>query len=128
MDQQSAEYVINKCFECEPLNVPSRGTIHISRVWFPDVFIALWMKRHIILVISLGICGTSSKEPAYRYRICETRVRSLGLEDSLEEEMVTYSIFLAWRIPWTEEPDGLQFMGLQSQTRLSDVAHSTHMF
>ena len=37
----------------------------------------------------------------------ETRVRSLGQEDPLEEEMATYSSILAWRIPWTEEPDGL---------------------
>ena len=36
-----------------------------------------------------------------------------GLEDSLEEEMVTCSSILAWRIPWTEEPDGLESMGWQ---------------
>ena len=39
----------------------------------------------------------------------------LGREDPLEEGMATPSITLAWRIPWTEEPRGLQFMGLQSQ-------------
>ena len=43
----------------------------------------------------------------------ETRVQSLGWEDPLEEGMVTHSSILAWRIPWTEEPDGLQSMGLQ---------------
>ena len=37
----------------------------------------------------------------------ETRVPSLGGEDPLEKEMATYSSILAWRIPWTEEPDGL---------------------
>ena len=36
------------------------------------------------------------------------RVPSLGREDSLEEEMATQSRILAWRIPWTEEPGGLQ--------------------
>ena len=41
----------------------------------------------------------------------EMRVRSLGREDPLEEEMATYSSILAWRIPWTEEPGGLQSMG-----------------
>ena len=40
-------------------------------------------------------------------------VRLLGREDPLEKEMVTLSSILAWRIPWTEEPDGLQSMGLQ---------------
>ena len=43
----------------------------------------------------------------------ETWVRSLGQEDSLEKEMATHSSILAWRIPWTEEPDGLQSMGSQ---------------
>ena len=38
----------------------------------------------------------------------------------LEKGMATHSSILAWKIPWTEEPDGLQSMGLQSQTRLSD--------
>ena len=43
----------------------------------------------------------------------ETQVRSLGQEDLLEEEMATHSSVLAWKIPWTEEPGGLQFMGSQ---------------
>ena len=41
------------------------------------------------------------------------QIQSLGLEDPLEEEMATHSSILAWRIPWTEEPGGLQSMGLQ---------------
>ena len=41
----------------------------------------------------------------------ETQVRSLGQEDPLEEEMAPHSSILAWRIPWTEEPGGLQPMG-----------------
>ena len=49
----------------------------------------------------------------------ETQVRSLGWENPLEKEMVTHSSVLAWKIPWTEEPGGLQSMGSQSQTRLS---------
>ena len=43
----------------------------------------------------------------------ETQVRSLGWEDPLEEEMATHSCILAWRIPWTKEPGGLQSMGSQ---------------
>ena len=46
-------------------------------------------------------------------KIQETWVLSLGKEDLLEEEMTTHSRILAWRIPWTEEPGGLQSMGLQ---------------
>ena len=43
----------------------------------------------------------------------ETWVRSLGREDPLEKEMATHSSILAWRIPWTEEPGGLQSIGSQ---------------
>ena len=42
----------------------------------------------------------------------ETQVRSVGQEGPLEKEMATHSSILAWRIPWTEEPGGLQSMGL----------------
>ena len=43
----------------------------------------------------------------------ETWVQSLGREDPLEKQIATHSSILAWRIPWTEEPGGLQSMGLQ---------------
>ena len=43
----------------------------------------------------------------------EVSVRSLGQDDPLEKEMAAYSNILAWRIPWAEEPGGLQFIGLQ---------------
>ena len=46
----------------------------------------------------------------------ETCVPSLGWEDPLEKEMITHSRILAWEIPWTGEPGGLQSKGLQSQT------------
>jgi len=51
----------------------------------------------------------------------KTQVRSLGPEDPLKGEMATHSRNLAWRIPWTEEPGGLQTRGSQkSGTELSD--------
>ena len=43
----------------------------------------------------------------------ETRVQSLGQEDPVEEEMATQSSILAWEIPWTEKPGGVQSMGSQ---------------
>ena len=57
----------------------------------------------------------------------ETQVRFLGREDPLEKEMATHSSTLAWKIPWMEEPDRLQSMGLQSQTRLSNVLPYTYI-
>ena len=44
----------------------------------------------------------------------ETQVQSLGQEDPLEKGMATHSSILAWRIPWMEEPAGLQSMGSQT--------------
>ena len=53
----------------------------------------------------------------------EMHVQFLGQEDPLEKETTAHSSILAWRILWTQEPDGLQLMGLQkSWTRLSNKA------
>ena len=52
----------------------------------------------------------------------EMRGPSLGQEDPLEDEMATHPRILAWRIPWTEEPDRLQSMGLQG----SDTTEQLH--
>ena len=56
----------------------------------------------------------------------ETRVQSLGHEDPLEKGMATHCSILAWRIPWTEEPGGLQSMG--SQKVGQDFATNTFTF
>ena len=56
----------------------------------------------------------------------ETQVQSLGREDPLEKEMATHSSTFAWKIPWTEEPSRLQFMGLQRVRQ--DWATSLHFF
>ena len=55
------------------------------------------------------VAQTVKRPPAMQ----ETQVRSLGREDPLEKEMATHSSTLAWKIPWTGGPDGLQSMGLQ---------------
>ena len=57
----------------------------------------------------------------------ETRVWSLGWEEPLEKGRATHSSVLAWRMPWTEEPGGLQLLGLQSRTRWNDLhSRSAH--
>ena len=60
--------------------------------------------------------GSDGKESA----MWETQVRSLGQADLLEKGMATHSSILAWRIPWREEPGGLQSMGSQRAIQLSD--------
>ena len=57
--------------------------------------------------------GSAGKESACN---AGDPVQSLDQEDPLKEEMATHSSILAWRIPWTEEPGGLQSIALQSQT------------
>ena len=51
--------------------------------------------------------------PPWCLRLQETQILSLGQEDPLEKGTATYSSSLAWRIPWTEGPGGLQSMGLR---------------
>ena len=50
----------------------------------------------------------------------EICVRSLGQEDPLEKEMATHSNILAWKISWTQEPGGLQFMGSQKELDITE--------
>ena len=57
-----------------------------------------------------------------RSAVQETRVRSLGQEDPLEEGMAAHSSNLVWRVTWTEEPGGLQSIGSQSLTRLKPLS------
>ena len=57
--------------------------------------------------------GTVIKNPPAMQEMLETCVQFLDEEDPLEKEMATYSSILAWKIPWSEDPGGLQSMGLQ---------------
>ena len=55
-------------------------------------------------------------------------VQSLGQEDPLEEEMATHSSLHAWKIPWTEEPCGVQFIGLQRVRHNLAIKHEIIYF
>ena len=75
--------------------------------------------KYTFLCISLGFPDESvvKNAPANPGDVCS---QSLGTEDPLEKDLSTHSSILAWAIPWTEEPGGMQSMGLQmSQTQLS---------
>ena len=75
-----------------------------------------------------GVSFTASAPVAQTVKnpsaVQKTQVQSLGQEDPLEVGMATHSNIFAWRIPWTEEPGVLQSMRSQSQTELSDRAHT----
>ena len=58
----------------------------------------------------------------------KTQIRSLAWEDPLEKEMATHSSILAWEIPWTEEPGGLQSMRLQELDTTEQLTHNSSNF
>ena len=69
-------------------------------------------------------CGSVVKNPPTTEK---TQVQSLGQEDPLENEMATHSSILAWEIPWTEEPGGLQSMaGSQESDTIQRLKHHHH--
>ena len=79
-------------------------------------FLPLAGASQVVLVVK-NCSGLPMQEPQ------EMRVGSLGQEDPLEEETATHCSILAWRIPWTEEPGGLWFVGLQRiEDDYSDLA------
>ena len=99
-------------FEIQFLNVGGVKFIYIF--FFPYVFGCISkeplpnLRSQVVMPVSL-VAQRLKRLPAMR----ETWVRSLGQEDPLEKEMATHSSILAWRIPWTEEPGGLQSTGSQ---------------
>ena len=72
-----------------------------------------------------SLVAQSIKNPS---AIQETWVWSLGWEGPLEKEMATHSSILTWRIPWTEEPGGLQTMGLQKSDTTSWLNNNNTSF
>ena len=68
---------------------------------FPNIAFHI---NDIIIILTSQVAPTVKNLPAMQ----ETRVGSLGREDPLEKEMATHSSIFAWRIPWAEEPGGLQ--------------------
>ena len=74
-----------------------------------------WASRFLALapptsLVASPVAQTAKRLPTMR----ETQVRSLGQEDPLEKEMATHSSIHAWKVPWTEDPGGLQSMGWQT--------------
>ena len=66
-----------------------------------------------MMAILIGVASLVAQSVKSVPATWETWIQSLDWEDPLEKEMTTHSSILAWRILWTEEPSGLQFMGSQ---------------
>ena len=99
----------------DPSSIPGSGRSAGERIGYPLQY--SWASLVPQLVKNL---------PAMQ----ETWVLCLGWEDPLEESMATHSSILAWRIPWTEEPGGLQSVGSQRGTteRLNTAQHSSQVW
>ena len=74
-----------------------------------EIIVIIWGGRRFDDSLSALVAQLGKNPPAMQ----ETWVRSLGWEDPVEKGMATHSSILAWEIPWTEEPGGLQSMGSQ---------------
>ena len=85
--------------------------MHITlKIGLVSLFAGFTLGPSVLLFVHLcAVAQTVKRLSTMR----ETQVRSLGWEDPLEKEMATHSSVLAWRIPWTEEPGGLQSTGWQ---------------
>ena len=90
------------------LNLFSVCNLHVVVVKF-SCSIGLKQCYQLVRIKCLLVAQSVKNLPAVQ----ETWVWSLGREDTLEEEMAAHFIILAWRIPWTEQPSGLQPMGSQ---------------
>ena len=125
------EYLILKCFDWEVVlylldrnSPPYWGAVNalINKHWrnlcfrlLTCVYTVHWAPQVVLVV----------KTPPVDAGDVRDRVQPVGGEDPLEEGLAAHSRILAWRIPWTEEPSRLQFMGSQSWTPLKWL--STHL-
>ena len=94
------------------LNLRScHSTSHNNFLFIETHCIILQIKN--LVIPFLFLCSLVAQRIKHLPAMRETWVRYLGWEDPLEKEMAPHSGILAWRIPWTEEPGGLQSMGSQ---------------
>ena len=110
--------------------IAPRNTLSHTQIKFYSKYLdnVLW-SRHLKFIIT-SMCGGFLIAQIVKTlpEMQEIQVWSLGQEDPLEKGMRTHSSILAWRIPWTEKPGGIQSIGSQSQTRLRNLAymHTRH--
>ena len=130
--------IVSASWICEGKDINTRvsfiAVIHTFQVFFNDYTFnpwKPWLDRKILhnyfsveVFVGSSLIAQSVKNlPAMQ----ETRVQFLGWEDPLEKEMATHSSILARRIPWTEEPGGLQSMGSQESDTTELLNHRKYL-
>ena len=106
-----------------PIQIQHYSFVHFhicnSLLWQRETLLLLFSNAYFFLLVLLYLANQASQLAPWQrthlpvQELKETWVWSLGGEDPLAEEMATHSSILAWRIQWTEEPGGLQSMGMQ---------------
>ena len=89
--------------------LPSMGLHRVRHDWSDLAAAAAFVEYYCVPILDFLVVQTVKNLPARQ----ETRVRSLGWEVPLKKGMANHSTILAWRIPWTEKPGGLQSIGWQ---------------
>ena len=84
-------------------------TLTLQKQYFKSYFVKLVIMNELCIPGASLVTHMVKNLPA----MWETQAQSLAWEDSLEKEMATHSSILVWKIPWTEEPGGLQSTGSQ---------------
>ena len=119
-NELSAAPCVDRCGSLVQLNGSFHGFLSCQDAWFHGITVRTLDSESS----DPSSCLNGTYQPFHFHLFCfsvsqtvmhlptmqETRVRSLGWEDTLEKEMTTHSSTLAWKIPWMEEPGGLQFM------------------
>ena len=90
------------------------------KYWYFSVNVGVYFYIDVYLNQDFPVAQTVKNLPVMQ----DTRVQSLGQEYPLEKGMAIYSSILAWRIPWTEKPGGLQFMGSQRVGPTEQLKHT----
>ena len=121
------EWINNKVLLCSTGNYIQIPVINHNWKEYEKEYVCVWVwlpiPTHIHVWASL-VAQMVKRLPTTQ----ETRVRSLGQEDPLEKKMATHSSVLPWRIPWMEEPGGLQSMGSQRVGRNWATSLSLYMY
>ena len=91
-------------------------------IWIPKHYVVYLRASQVVLMVKILPVNEGNVRDM---GLITGSGRSLGQKDPMKDGMATHSSTLAWKIPWTEEPGGLQSIGFQSQTRLKQLGKHT---
>ena len=112
---------LHKIYVHQMIKLYTLNLLYISYISIKVQRFFFFLRIQLSTPASLNQCSPVAQMVNNLHAVWETRVWHLDQEDPLEKGTTTHSSILTWRIPWTENPDGLQSMKSQSQTWLSEL-------